>query len=144
MIQPCSPAKLQLVTDDVLIAEDDADVREVIAGALAEVGLHAVEAANGAEALAWLRHHSPRFLVLDLAMPILDGAGVMHELERQQRLDQIPVVVTAGRAEADADLPASRVVAYLQKPLDYEELLGVLRFVSDVTQESETPMTTAE
>lgn len=100
----------------ILLAEDDADLREALADALRGGGHHVTAVENGREALRRMREEHPDVLVLDLMMPVLDGWQVRVEQRRDPSIASTPVVaISASRSAAanavDADL-------YLQKPFD--------------------------
>jgi CheY-like chemotaxis protein len=110
----------------VLIVEDDADLREMMAQLLALEGYVATTVANGLEALEYLeRGDKPNVILLDLMMPVMDG----WEFRRQQQSDpavaHVPVIILSAidqRRAADVD-----AVAFLKKPLDFDRLLELVR-----------------
>jgi CheY-like chemotaxis protein len=110
----------------VLIVEDDADLREMMAQLLTLEGFQAETVANGRDALEYLRTSDlPDVILLDLMMPIMDG----WEFRRRQRQDpalaNVPVVVLSALDAARAqDLEEA---AFLKKPLDFDRLLQLVR-----------------
>jgi DNA-binding response OmpR family regulator len=111
----------------VLIVEDDADLREMMAQLLTLEGFQAATVANGREALKYLedRDAKPGLILLDLMMPVMDG----WEFRRQQQADpavaDVPVIVlSALDASRAADVSAD---AFLKKPLDFDRLLQLVR-----------------
>ncbi len=109
----------------VLVVDDQPDVREAIAAALAISGYEVVEAANGAEALAYLhREPPPSLILLDLMMPILTGWGFLAERARDPALRSIPVLVVSGEPDVTERL-AALDAGYLQKPVIPRHLLEV-------------------
>ena len=105
----------------VLIVEDDPDIRNGIAEALALEQYEVSVARHGAEGLAAARSGAPDLVLLDLAMPVLDGAGFLAERRGDPALSRIPVVVlTAGR---NVDVPGCEVLA---KPFELDALLAVV------------------
>jgi CheY-like chemotaxis protein len=118
---------------NVLIVEDDPDTREMIAALLTTEGFYAVGAEDGLEALHLLRsvrHRAPQvpcLVLLDLTMPRLGG----HEFRRAQLNDPIlagiPVAVMSGATDAMERGLTLGAVATLTKPIDLDELIGVVR-----------------
>lgn len=110
----------------ILIVEDDADLREMMAQLLTLEGYRAETVANGRDALEYLhRGDPPDLILLDLMMPIMDG----WEFRRRQREDpalaNVPVVVLSALDQTRAaDLGGT---AFLKKPLDFDRLLDLVR-----------------
>ncbi len=111
----------------VLIVEDDADLREMMAQLLSLEGYNAATVSNGREALQYLHngHQTPHVILLDLMMPVMDG----WEFRRQQQADpavaDVPVIVLSALDQSRAaDVNAQ---AFLKKPLDFDRLLQLVR-----------------
>ncbi len=119
----------------VLLVEDDAGLRSTLHAALEDEGFEVVGASNGIEALAVLGRCTPALMVLDLAMPVLDGWGLLEKLREDQRLARIPVVVCSERRLHSAGIEPSSVAGYLEKPLDFEALLALARRVLGVAEQ---------
>jgi CheY-like chemotaxis protein len=121
------------LTGNVLIVEDDPDIRKMLAALLAAAGFNAVPAEDGLEALHLLRavrHRSPQtpcLVLLDLKMPRLSG----NEFRRAQLADpvvaSVPVAVMSGVADLQQRAEALGAVAMLAKPIDFELLMDVVR-----------------
>jgi CheY-like chemotaxis protein len=109
----------------VLIAEDDCDTREAFMALARSVGVNAIEADNGREALALLRGGlQPCLIVLDMAMPVMDGVAFRREQLADSALADIPVVVaTAGGWAVEADARTLGLTVVLRKPVDPNKLL---------------------
>jgi CheY-like chemotaxis protein len=118
---------------NVLIVEDDPDVREMIAALLAREGFYAVGAQDGLEALHLLRtvrHRAPDapcLVLLDLKMPRLGG----NEFRRAQLGDptvaNVPIAVMSGATDLQQRAEAMGAVATLAKPLDLDMLIEVVK-----------------
>ena len=67
----------------VLVVEDDRNIREVICEALAGEGLRVAEAADGEEAVRSARERRPAVVLLDMGLPVLDGAAVADRIRPQ-------------------------------------------------------------
>ena len=110
----------------VLIVEDDADLREMMAQLVALEGYQAHTVANGREALDYLRHSQrPELILLDLMMPVMDGWEFRREQRKDPAIADVPVVVlSALDPSRGADIGA---VEFLKKPLDFDRLLALVR-----------------
>ena len=101
----------------VLVVDDNADVRTLVARILRLVGERAECASGGAEALDRLRQgETPKMVLLDLMMPEVDGFAVLRAIRSDPTLAGLPVVVfsAAGQRELDEAL-ASGADDYLRK-----------------------------
>ena len=104
----------------VLVVDDDAAIRELVATLLADEGWTVRTAADGLVALAAVDAWSPNLIVCDVEMPRLDGLGLLARLRR--RGDGTPfVVVSAGAA-----VSASPGVWFVAKPFDLDDLLATV------------------
>ena len=114
----------------VLVVEDDADLQELLHIALAADGYAVATVDNGREAMHYLRSHADVCIILlDLALPIMDGAQFRSAQLRDRALAWIPLVVMSGSDDAARharELGARRLV---RKPLDIDEVKTALRFV---------------
>lgn len=114
----------------VLIVDDDADVRELLRVALTADGYRVSTAANGRDALHHLRSHEETcIIVLDLALPIMDGERFRRAQLRDRSLAWIPVVVMSAfddAANRARELGARR---FLRKPLNLDEVRRALRHI---------------
>jgi DNA-binding response OmpR family regulator len=110
----------------VLVAEDEERVRALAIDILDANGFDAIIARHGLEALALLdsRGHEIDAVVLDLAMPVIDGARVLAEL--QQHRPEVPILVTSGYEDSPGDFESPRVT-FLPKPYRGEQLVARLR-----------------
>jgi CheY-like chemotaxis protein len=113
-------------TIPVLIVEDDPESREMMTTVLRLSGLRSIAAANGAEALKYLRTGGDASVILlDLMMPVLDGFEFRREQLTERRLAIIPVMVLSANASARAsELPGCAV---FDKPVDVFEIAAIVR-----------------
>ena len=112
----------------VLVVEDDPDIRATLCEALEDNGYRAAGAANGAEALEYLRKAAepPCLILLDLMMPVMDGQTFRTEQRADPKLANIPVVVIS--AYRDVERQANDLAAeFLSKPVRLETLLETAR-----------------
>lgn len=80
---------------DVLIAEDDGVIREQLAELLRAHGYSVAEAANGLEALEYLRTAEAGVLLVDLMMPMMNGLELLKELKTQAATQPPTLIITA-------------------------------------------------
>ena len=107
----------------ILIAEDDASIRELIYLRLELAGYLAVGTRNGVEAMREMEMRRPDGLVLDLGMPELDGFGVLEQMSQRQ-LAVPTLVLTARHCAGDVEKAVKLgAVDYLAKPFDDKDFL---------------------
>lgn len=126
MSDPSSGASKPAHHCPVLIVEDDADLREMMAQLLTLEGYRATTVANGRDALDYLhRGDRPEIILLDLMMPVMDGWEFRRRQGEDPALATVPVVVlSALDPSRAADLDGA---AFLKKPLDFDRLLQLVR-----------------
>jgi DNA-binding response OmpR family regulator len=118
---------------NVLIVEDDPDVRAMLSALLATQGFNAVTAEDGLEALHLLRavrHRSPEtpcLVLLDLKMPRLGGSEFRRAQLGDPTVASVPVAVMSGARDLEQRAAALGAVATLPKPIDCNVLLAVVR-----------------
>ena len=113
----------------VLIVDDDEDACDLTTLVLQRAGYDVATAVNGEEALTYLRRYpAPCLILLDLAMPIMDGWEFLSEREKDPALRAIPVIIASGeRGVVKRALAAG--VEFLPKPLQRASLLSALETV---------------
>ena len=111
----------------ILVVDDMAVFREPIAAALRQNGYQTVCAGNGQEALDAARQKRPDLILLDVAMPEMDGLTFLKAMQADPGLQGIPVVLLTAVAERDSVIEAAKLGAdeYLLKSrFSLEEMLG--------------------
>jgi two-component system phosphate regulon response regulator PhoB len=112
----------------VLVADDNTDIRQLLATRLTSRGYRVIEAADGGEALEKIREHQPDAVILDWVMPILQGHELCVQLKSEPATAGIPVMMLTARGSSQdrllgLDLGAD---AYVVKPFDFEEVVSQL------------------
>ena len=110
----------------VVLADDNADMREYVARLLTAQG-YAIEAvADGEDALAAVRRLAPDLLLTDVMMPRLDGFGLLHAVRGDPKLATLPVLMLSARAgeEAKVEGLSAKADDYLAKPFTAKELIA--------------------
>jgi len=107
----------------VLVIDDEPGVRELISEALSLSEISAVQAADGLEALSYLRRERFDLLILDINMPKLDGLALLEKLRTEGM--SVPVLMLSARADKADVNQGLRIGAddYLTKPFSIEELV---------------------
>jgi two-component system, OmpR family, KDP operon response regulator KdpE len=110
----------------VLVADDDHGIRVYVGANLRKQGHEVFTATNGQEALDIAALRAPDLVILDLAMPVLDGFVVLPRLREWSR---VPVIVLSAHADQADKVRALDLGAddYLTKPFGVEELLARVR-----------------
>jgi signal transduction histidine kinase/CheY-like chemotaxis protein len=128
-----SPATLSASSDGarsptaecILVIDDDATARELIADHLKAEGFSVVPAAGGAEGLKLAKELRPTAITLDVMMPDLDGWSVLAALRKDPELSEIPVIMITIVDEHRRGI-ALGAAGYLTKPIDRERLRRVI------------------
>lgn len=112
-------------TDEVLIVDDDASIRTMLAYVFDDAGFSVVEAADGSEALEVLRTEQPALVVLDLMMPEIDGVEVLRICRAEGLIDGTRILVLTAKTDPQDAVWCWELGAdeYLTKPVDPEQLL---------------------
>ena len=113
---------------DILIVDDEADIRDMIAGVLGDEGYGTRTAANSDEALTAVAERRPSLIILDVWLQgsQLDGIDLLDELKRRD--PTLPVVVISGHGNIETAVAAIKRGAYdfIEKPFQAEQLLLVV------------------
>lgn len=117
----------------VLVVDDDPDSRTLLELALSYAGYSVRTAANGLEALTAARRELPHVILLDLAMPLMDGFAFRDAQLRDPALAPIPVICVSGRHDAAQAARRLRLAACIGKPFDLERLIAHVRECASVT-----------
>ncbi len=124
----------------VLVVDDEPNILFVLKTALTELGHRVTTAANGADALAFLRTTAdlPEIVLLDLLMPGLSGHEVLDAMRADSRLAPIPVILVTGSATAHDRLPPPCTYeALVNKPFD---LWALTDLVDEVARGRRAPL----
>ncbi len=113
---------------DILIVDDERDIRSLVAGLLGDEGMTTREACNADEALAAVRSRLPSLVLLDIWLQgsKLDGLQILDQLQREYPL--LPVVMISGHGNIETAVKAIHKGAYdfIEKPFEADRLMVVL------------------
>jgi CheY-like chemotaxis protein len=108
---------------DILLVEDDDDTREAFLDLLNDAGYRVTAATNGREALDMLHGEGAALVLVDLFMPVMDGAELIEAMRRDRALAHVPVIAITA-ASATAVPPGVRV---LKKPFRLDEVFELIQ-----------------
>ena len=115
----------------ILIVEDDIDIAKGLSLRLEANGYATASASDAHSAIDAASKEKPDMILLDLGLPDENGFVMMENLQRDPALSSVPVIVLTGRPQEvykeATELAGAK--AYLQKPVENEELLAVIRRV---------------
>lgn len=112
----------------VILAEDDSDLREVLAQALAKNGFRVAPASNGKVARSLYETGKYDAMVIDLHMPIADGFGLIEHVRKTPAGKLLPIVVISGSnsGKGETRSMALGATSFLAKPVTTDELVHEL------------------
>ena len=132
----------------VLVVDDDPDLSEAIKIRLASCGIDVVQAENGKQGYWMALRDKPDLIITDLAMPEMSGETLIRKLIYAPTTQNIPILVLTGqRVNGETDfamkrelLSRSSTVAYLDKPVDFDQLLEQLGRHIELCQDEPQPV----
>jgi phosphoserine phosphatase RsbU/P len=119
--RPLERAADHFTSARVLVVDDVADNRDILTRRLARLGVNDIlEAENGAIALDIIRATRIDLVLLDIMMPVMTGFDVLEALSREQRIEQVPVIVISAMNEMESTVRAIQLGAedFLLKPFE--------------------------
>ncbi|WP_373047086.1 response regulator [Vulgatibacter sp.] len=112
----------------VLVVDDDFDIRDTLRELLEIEGFRVAIAANGREAIEQLRNGvSPRLILLDLMMPEMSGWEFRSEQLRDPALAEIPVVILSATPDVARTAAALHAAGFVRKPFDLDQLIEMVQ-----------------
>ena len=112
----------------ILLIEDNKDVRENTSEILELANYKVIQAENGKQGVEEAQHHKPDLIICDIMMPVLDGYGVIHLLNKNQETASIPFIFLTAKSEHLDFRKGMEMGAddYISKPFDDIELLNAV------------------
>ncbi|MGI8731719.1 MAG: response regulator [Pyrinomonadaceae bacterium] len=125
-----APAPAPL-TPTILVIEDYADTRELMASMLRRSGYHVIEAEDGIEGLLKASGTYPDLIILDLALPEMDGVETARRIHQMPKLSRTPIFVVSAllTKEVEAEVRAAGCTEVFSKPFEVDALLSKVRAV---------------
>jgi CheY-like chemotaxis protein len=116
-------------SEKLLIVDDDSDVRDIVSSFLSELGYDVQEVPHGEAALAVLDPFDPDLLIIDFAMPGMNGAETAQAVRRRNA--RLPILFLSGFADSAALEAAVGEAPILRKPFRPIELAAAVRSALD-------------
>lgn len=122
-------------TGNILVVDDDEGYLKMTERQLTSVGHTVQTASNGMEALALLEHQDFDVILLDLRMPEMDGLQFLETLKQKNHHEEVIVITGFGAIETAIKATKLGALDYLQKPVDMDVLLNMVRGVLERSHE---------
>lgn len=118
---------------EILIIDDDADIRQLVAIHLEGEGHSVRHAENGKDGIEEAGKAHPDLIILDINMPVMDGTQVMKALRAADTTANVPVIALSAVAvpEMRDDMHKLGCDAYVSKPIDFPILLAKIATLTD-------------
>jgi len=134
-VRPQSPGGVKRVADvdrkRILVIDDDLPLRGMLAAALRQHGFQVLLAGDGAEGQRALTIHHPDVILLDLAMPNVNGWDFLQRLQETGHLGSVPIIVVSAHLRTDPKAVLQMgVSAILPKPFNLAELIDLIEHLS--------------
>ena len=115
---------MSVISKNVLVVDDESDVRKLIVTALVEAGYNVADLDSAVGLFDIVLESSPDLIVLDLTMPEIDGLGALNELKSDPRTAHVPVVIVSAQAQRETMIRARDLGAtdFIHKPWDDGEV----------------------
>jgi CheY-like chemotaxis protein len=110
----------------VLIADDNADVRELTKLFLEFEGCAVIEAGDGRDAVRAALVSTPDLILLDIQMPLMDGLEAARQLRRNNSVRNVPIVAVTANDDIQREAIAAGCNACLSKPLLPDTIVNIL------------------
>jgi DNA-binding response OmpR family regulator len=115
----------------VLVIDDDMPLRGMLAAALRQHGFQVLLAGDGEEGQRALKIHDPNVILLDLAMPKVNGWDFLQRLQETGWLGRVPIIVLSAHLHVDPQAVLQMgVAAILPKPFNLPELIDLIEHLS--------------
>lgn len=116
---------------NILVADDDADLRDILRSVLEPAGFSVSEASDGQRALETIQQQTPDLVILDYMMPYMTGPQVCSRLRQDVLLRHVPIIMLTGKSEVQDKVDGINAGAddYLIKPFEPKELLARVQMV---------------
>ena len=114
--------------NNILLIDDEPDLRECIAELLEGEGYQVTQAENGKAALELLKSgEKPKIIVLDYMMPVMDGKTFCETAAKDNSINTIPIILLTAATVSDEVTATMKVAAQLEKPIHIDKFLAAVK-----------------
>lgn len=112
----------------ILIADDEAQIREILRIYFEKEGFDVIEAEDGAAAILKVQSEKPDILLLDIMMPVLDGIEVCKQV---RKMSDLPIIMVTAKDDDDDRIAGLEIGAddYITKPFNSREVVARVKAV---------------
>ncbi len=111
---------------NILVAEDEADLREILKVTLEQEGYRAILASDGDEAIEKIEEKSFQMALIDIKMPGVSGKELVSKIKQIDPL--MPIVIVTGSPDFEEEMSLKKqVYEYIYKPFRLNELVGIVK-----------------
>ena len=121
----------------ILVIEDYSDTRKLFSVLLRKKGYNVLEAEDGLEGLLKANGSNPDLILMDLALPEMDGVEAARRIREIPKLSRVPIFVVSAylTKDVEADVRAAGCVEMFGKPFDFESLLESISITLGTTEQ---------
>lgn len=119
----------------ILLVDDDVQIQEIFSTRLKDAGFQVLQARNGEEGLKLAKQEKPDLILLDVMMPIMDGAKMLIEMKNDAEIKNIHVIFLTAlddRPESIKFAKESGAVDFVNKDIDFPVLLGKIKSILQI------------
>jgi len=121
-------------TKQILIVDDEENAREALSKILTHDGYDVYSAANGVEALSFLRSRQVDLIITDINMPQMNGLVFLRELNRSYPESNVIMITAYGEVESYLEAMNLGAFEYINKPIRYDDLKKIINKILKADQ----------
>jgi len=108
----------------ILLVDDDTNIHEIVSLFLKNVGHDVTCVSSGLSGLDYVAHNSVDLIILDLAMPVMDGVETFDMLRTDPKTRDVPIMILSVHEESELEtrIFSNKRVSYVNKPVDMDHL----------------------
>ncbi|KKU15273.1 MAG: Response regulator [Parcubacteria group bacterium GW2011_GWB1_45_9] len=114
----------------ILLVDDDPQIQEIYSMKLSASGYKIIQARNGEEGVKIAKQERPDLILLDILMPVMDGARALVELREDPETKNIPVLILTSLEDRPEDIKFAKeagAVDFMRKDIDFNDLLAKIK-----------------